>query len=111
MIVKQGGNGEVFIDVKPIQQARFIDGSLRATIMREGEHGLRFIPPADKVNLALTCSSIAPLDMNVDNTRVLSDMQATNTALVEQNNHSQQALANLTAQIDALKAQIAGGKP
>ena len=104
MVVKQGGNGEVFIDAKPIQAAKYIDGGLRNAIMREGEHGLKFIPPADKVNLAITCSSIVPLNMDTDNVQVLNDMQATNEQLYEQVDQQRQVIQNLTKQLNAKNA-------
>jgi len=111
MIVTQRGNGQVFIDAKPVQQARFADRGLRNAVMREAEHGLRFLPHDDKVNLGILFSSIPPLDMEQDNAQVLADIQATNDDLAAQNTRNAQAIANLTAQNDALRAQAAGGNP
>ena len=79
------GSGAWF-DIKGIQNTGLVDSNIRDVIMAQFKSSIRLVSPADVVNLGLGLSSTPGVDMSGDSGELIAEMQATNTALVQQNN-------------------------
>ena len=79
------GSGAWF-DIKGIQNTGLVDSNIRDVIMAQFKSSIRLVSPADVVNLGLGLSSTPGVDMSGDSGQLIAEMQATNTALVQQNN-------------------------
>ena len=79
------GSGAWF-DIKGIQNTGLVDSNIRDVIMAQFKSSIRLVSPADVVSLGLGLSSTPGVDMSGDSGQLIAEMQATNTALVQQNN-------------------------
>ena len=86
MVIQNNRGGGAWFDIKGIQNEKLVDSNVRDLIMAQFAQSIRLVSPADVVNLGLGLSSTPGVDMSGDSGQLIAEMQATNTALVQQNN-------------------------
>ena len=86
MVNSNNRGSSSWFDFKGIQNNGLVDSNIRDVIMAQFKSSIRLVSPADVVNLGLGLSSTPGVDMSGDSGELIAEMQATNTALVQQNN-------------------------
>ena len=86
MVNSNNRGSSSWFDIKGIQNNGLVDSNIRDVIMAQFKSSIRLVSPADVVNLGLGLSSTPGVDMSGDSGELIAEMQATNTALVQQNN-------------------------